>query len=217
MPPTSFSAMSRTGRLLLIGFCVLALVLLIAPVRANGEPDSTGHELVANGGFEAGSEPWKFTEGAGRATNNPHSGQGLAYLDAGTGHQVAQALAVDADGNYTTSAWIATKGAGGVFGLRDADTGEVLVSRTLPVDTSYQSYSLEPVDLSTGQHVEVFVTSSSENWINIDDVSVFDDLRELLSFKVDGQQGPSVIDHDARTVTVQMPYESDRSALTADV
>ena len=91
MPPTSFSAMSRTGRLLLIGFCVLALVLLIAPVRANGEPDSTGHELVANGGFEAGSEPWKFTEGAGRATNNPHSGQGLAYLDAGTGHQVAQA------------------------------------------------------------------------------------------------------------------------------
>jgi hypothetical protein len=87
----------------------------------------------------------------------------------------------------------------------------------LPVDTSYQSYSLEPVDLSTGQHVEVFVTSSSENWINIDDVSVFDDLRELLSFTVDGQQGPSVIDHDARTVTFQMPYASDRKALTADV
>jgi hypothetical protein len=211
------SALSRTGRLLLIGFCVLALVLLIAPGRANGEPDSAGHELVVNGGFEAGSEPWKFTEGAGRATNNPHSGQALGYLDAGPAHQVAQTLAVDADGNYTTSAWIATNGAGGVLGLRDADTGDVLASRTLPVETSYQPYSLEPVDLSSGQRVEVFVTRSTENWINIDDVSVYDDLRELLSFEVDGQQGPSVIDHDARTVTVQMPYESDRTALTADV
>jgi hypothetical protein len=209
--------MSRTGRLLLIGFCVLALVLLIPPVRASGRPDSTGHELVVNGGFEAGSEPWKFTGGAGRATNNPHSGQGLAYLDAGTGYQVAQPLTVDADGNYTASAWIATNGAGGVFGLRDTDTGNVLASRTLPVNPSYQSYSLDPVDLSSGQHVEVFVTSSTENWINLDDVSVYDDLRELLSFTMDGQQGPSAIDQDARTVTVQVPYESNRKALTAKV
>lgn len=217
MPPTSISAPSQTGRLLLIGFCVLALVLLIAPVTASGEPGSPGKELVVNGGFEAGSEPWQFTGGAGRATNNPHSGQGLAYLDAGTGYEVAQPLTVDADGNYTTSAWIATKGAGGVLGLRDADTDRVLASRTLPVDTSYQPYSLEPVELSAGQHVEVFVTSSAENWINIDDVSVFDDLRELLSFAVAGQQGPSAIDYDARTVTFQLPYESDRKALTADV
>jgi len=34
MPRTSVSAVSRTGRLLLIGFCVLALVPLITPVRA---------------------------------------------------------------------------------------------------------------------------------------------------------------------------------------
>ncbi|NEA30730.1 NPCBM/NEW2 domain-containing protein [Streptomyces sp. SID13031] len=209
--------MSRTGRLLLIGFCVLALVPLVAPVRANGEPDSSGHELVVNGGFEAGSEPWRFTDGAGRATNNPHSGQALAYLDAGPAYQVAQTLTVDADGNYTPSAWIATNGAGGVFGLRDADSGQMLTSRPLPVDSSYQPYSLEPVDLSSGQRVEVFVTSSAENWINIDDVSVYDDLRELLSFEVDGQQGLSVIDQDARTVTVQLPYESDRKALSADV
>lgn len=217
MPPISFSALSRTGRLLLIGVCVLALVLVMAPVRAHGEPESTGHELVVNGGFEAGSEPWRFVGGAGRATNNPHSGQGLAYLDAGVGYQVVQTLVVDAEGNYTVTAWIATNGAGGVFGVRDTDTGEVLVSRALPVDPSYRAYSLEPVELSVGQHVEVFVSSSGENWINLDDVSVFDDLRELLNFKVDGQQGPSVIDHDARTVTVQLPYESDRTALTADV
>jgi hypothetical protein len=36
-----------------------------------------------NGGFEAGSDPWTFTAGTGRATNYPHSGQALAYLDAG--------------------------------------------------------------------------------------------------------------------------------------
>ncbi|MGW6281295.1 NPCBM/NEW2 domain-containing protein [Kribbella sp. NPDC055071] len=217
MPPISFRALSRTGRLLLIGLCILALVPLIAPVPASGVSAATGHELVVNGGFEAGSEPWRFTAGAGRATNNPHSGQGLAYLDAGTGYEVAQSLTVDAAGNYTASAWIGVNGAGGVFGLRDTDTGQVLVSRTLPVDPSYHSYSLEPVELSAGQHVEVFVSSSTENWINLDDVSVFDDLRELLSFTVNGQQGPSVIDHDARTVSVQVPYESSRKALTAVV
>ncbi|TDW22039.1 NPCBM/NEW2 domain-containing protein [Kribbella kalugense] len=217
MPPTALSALSRTSRLLLIGFCILALLLLVPPVRASGQPDSTGHELVVNGGFEAGSDPWQFTAGAGRATNNPHTGQGLAYLDAGTGYKVSQPLTVDADGNYTASAWIGVNGAGGVFGLRDTDTGDVLASQSLPVIPSYRAYSLEPVDLSTGQHVEVFVTSSTENWINIDDVSVYDDLRELLSFKVDGQQGPSVIDHDARTVSFQLPYESDRNAVTAAV
>ena len=121
----------------------------------------------------------------------------LAYLDAGTGYQVAQTLTVDTDGSYSTSAWIATRGADGVLGLRDPDTGELLVSPTLPVEPSYQLCSFEPVDLSTGQRVEVFVTSSGENWVNIDDVSVFDDARELLSFGVNGQQGVSLIDHGA--------------------
>ncbi|MEQ7007090.1 NPCBM/NEW2 domain-containing protein [Actinopolymorpha sp. B17G11] len=214
MHNTNTRVRSLAGRIGVIG--LLALAMFIPPVTATGATEDAGHELVVNGGFEAGSDPWRFTSGSGRATNNPHTGQALAYLDAGTGHEVAQPLTVDVGGSYTTTAWIATKGAGGVLGLRDLDSGQVLASLTLPVDTSYQHYSLEPVRLSNGQHVEVFVGSSSENWVNFDDVSVFADVRELLSFDVDGQQGPSVIDQSARTVTVQVPYESDRSSLTAD-
>ena len=64
-----------------------------------------------------------------------------------SGMRWPKALTVDVADSYTTSAWIATNGAGGVLGLRDRDTGEVLASQTLPVDTSYQQYSLDPVPL----------------------------------------------------------------------
>ncbi|WP_369373225.1 NPCBM/NEW2 domain-containing protein [Promicromonospora sp. Populi] len=221
MRPNSPSAAPQTGRLLATGLLAVALLaplaLLTPSVTAAGAPGDFGNELVVNGGFEAGSDPWVFTEGTGRATNYPHSGQGLAYLNASTEYKVSQPLTVEAGGSYTTSAWIATAGAGGVLGLRDLDTGELLASLPLPVEGNYRPYSLDPVELTTGQHVEVFVSGSSESWVNFDDVSVYDDLRELLGFDVDGQQGPSVIDHDERTVTFQVPYESDRSALSAVV
>jgi hypothetical protein len=192
--------------------------LLISPVNATAaELDDGMHELVVNGGFESGGAPWVFSAGSGRATNYPHSGQALAYLDAGSGYEVAQQLVVDVAASYATTAWIATNGAGGVLGLRDRDSGQVLASRTLPVDSSYKHYALDPVLLAVGQRVEVFVGSSTENWVNFDDVSVSADIRELITFDIAGQQGPSVIDQRQRTVAVQVPYETDRSKLAAQV
>ncbi|MFF1819592.1 NPCBM/NEW2 domain-containing protein [Kribbella sp. NPDC058245] len=198
---------------------LLAFALVIPPAAgatAAGQDDGL-HELVVNGGFETGGDPWVFSAGSGRATNNPHSGQALAYLDAGSGYEVSQQLQVDVAGNYTATAWIGANGAGGTFGLRDLDSGAVLASRALPVDGNYRHYTLDPVQLTVGQRVAVFVGSSTENWVNFDDVSVSADIRELISFAIAGQQGPSAIDHTKRTVAIQVPYEASRSSLVATV
>ncbi|HET6294006.1 MAG TPA: NPCBM/NEW2 domain-containing protein [Kribbella sp.] len=202
----------------MVGTGLLTFALLTPSVNATAAAQDDGmHELVVNGGFESGGAPWVFSTGSGRATNNPHSGQALAYLDAGSGYEVVQQLQVDVAASYATTAWIATNGAGGVLGLRDRDSGQVLASLTLPVNPSYQHYALDPVQLAVGQRVEVFVGSSAENWVNFDDVSVYADIRELVNFEIAGQQGPSAIDQGERTVALQVPYESDRSNLVAKV
>src|SRR5262245_825509 len=73
---------------------------------------------IENPGFEEGTAGWAFTSGAGVATNQPHGGAKLAYLDEGDGKKVSQKITAPGDGVYDFSAWIATGGAGGKFVAR---------------------------------------------------------------------------------------------------
>ncbi|AWB96632.1 hypothetical protein DCE93_14065 [Agromyces badenianii] len=168
--------------------------------------------LVVNGGFESGTEGWQFGAGTGIATNNPKSGTRLAFVNAGAANTLSQRVTVAQTGTYTGEAWVASQRTGGVFGLRTVG-GEVLASVPLPQQTAYRLYTLAPVGLDAGDVVEVFFTGGT-GWTNLDDVALPLDTRSLFGFDLSGQQGPAKIDQTAKTVTLQVPFETDVSALT---
>ncbi|WP_069111081.1 NPCBM/NEW2 domain-containing protein [Jiangella alba] len=170
--------------------------------------------LLVDGGFEAGGEAWTFAGSAGVASNNPHSGSKLAYLDQHAEDQAYQTVEIAESGTYTAAAWIATSATGGEFGVRHPG-GEMLGKVDLPGQPSYSRYETS-VNLEAGDVVEVAFTGGN-GWTNLDDVSLIRDTRSILGFEVPGQQGETAIDHEAHTVEFQMPYESNVLNLTPDV
>ncbi|WP_265520806.1 NPCBM/NEW2 domain-containing protein [Oerskovia flava] len=211
-PPPRSTPDKRTAAPTALSMLVVAAVAatLAVPAPALADPGQKD-DLVHNGGFELGAEGWEFV-GGGLATNNPRSGTGHAYLNAGASNEITQELDVVRPGDYLAEAWIATSRAGGTFGVRD-DEGTVLATVPIPQQTAYRSYTLPPVALDPDAGAEVFVTGST-GWVNVDDVSVTPELRTLYGFELDGQQGPALLDQNERTVAVQLPYETDVTGLT---
>lgn len=166
-----------------------------------------------NGGFESTAPAWTFAGKGGIATNAPHSGSKLAYLDGGSANSLTQRFTVNTAGTFYAEAWIASERAGGKFGVRTI-SGQVLGSVDIPANGSYKLLSLPPVAVQANTVLEVFFTGGA-GWTNIDDVAVARDARTLWGFTVAGQQGDSQVDQANRTVTFQMPYETRMTALTA--
>ncbi|WP_331734295.1 hypothetical protein OH786_36080 (plasmid) [Streptomyces atratus] len=130
---------------------------------------ATSALTLSNPGFEDGATGWTFTSGTGVATNAPHGGAKLAYLDAGSGNKVAQTITASGDGTYDFSAWIATGGPGGRFVARvnGAQSGAV----DLPSRSGYARYTISRVSLKSGDQLELAFESGS-SWVNADDVMV---------------------------------------------
>ncbi|KUJ67411.1 hypothetical protein ACZ90_28445 [Streptomyces albus subsp. albus] len=124
---------------------------------------------VADTGFEADRPGWEFTPGTGVATNLPHGGRRLAYLDAGSGRKVSQTVTATGGGSYDISAWIATGGPGGRYVLRV--NGATAASRTLPAAGNYRRYTLSRIPLAPGDRLEI-AFESGDGWVNVDDVMV---------------------------------------------
>ncbi|GAA3010650.1 hypothetical protein GCM10020229_22840 [Kitasatospora albolonga] len=122
---------------------------------------------VTNPGFELGTTAWNFTPGTGTATNNPHFGGRLAYLDGGAGKKVWQTVTPIADGSFDFTAWIATGGTGAAFTVRvnGATAGTV----PLPSRSSYARYTVSRVPVKAGDSVEIAFESGSA-WVNVDDL-----------------------------------------------
>ncbi|MEU1285034.1 RICIN domain-containing protein [Kitasatospora sp. NPDC005856] len=130
--------------------------------------------VLADPGFEQGSEQgsdgWTFTAHTGTATNNPHGGGRLAYLDAGTGYAVSQQVTAATAGTYDLSAWIATGGAGGGFSV--SVNGTVVRSLPLPEQSTYAKYTLPRVRVAPGDRLTLTIDSSPTGWVNVDDAAV---------------------------------------------
>ncbi|MFJ1757154.1 hypothetical protein [Kitasatospora sp. NPDC088134] len=122
---------------------------------------------VTDPGFELGGAGWQFTPRTGTASNYPHSGSRLAYLDAGAGKKVSQALTAAGPGRYDVSAWIATGGPGGAFTVRV--NGAVAGTVALPARPTYARYTVPRVALNAGDRMEIALESGS-GWINADDL-----------------------------------------------
>ncbi|WP_326770796.1 hypothetical protein OG978_44730 (plasmid) [Streptomyces sp. NBC_01591] len=156
-----------------VRLAVVATLATLAPLTplTLGSPAiaATSALPLSNLGFEDGTTGWTFTSGTGVATNAPHGGAKLAYLDAGSGNKVAQTITASGDGTYDFSAWIATGGTGGRFVARvnGAQAGAV----DLPSRSGYARYTISRVSLKNGDDLELAFESGS-NWINADDVMV---------------------------------------------
>ncbi|MFE2408050.1 hypothetical protein ACFXDE_06900 [Kitasatospora sp. NPDC059408] len=126
--------------------------------------------LLANPGFELGADGWTFTAHTGLATNNPHTGTRLAYLDAGTGYRVSQEVTAVTDGTYDLSAWIASGAAGGTFSA--TVNGTVVRQLALPGQPVYAKYTLPRIHLSPGDRLTLAFGSSPTGWVNVDEAAV---------------------------------------------
>ncbi|MCX5205145.1 hypothetical protein OG897_27275 [Streptomyces sp. NBC_00237] len=168
--------MTRSRMTLLSAVALLAALAPLTPLGPLGGKSATAAEAprqepltVRDPGFELGGSAWQFTPGTGTATNNPHSGKRLAYLDAGSGRKVSQTVTATGRGAYVVSAWIATGGPGGKYVLRI--NGTVVVSQALPAAANYRRHTLGSVDLSPGDRLEI-AFESGDGWVNADDVMV---------------------------------------------
>jgi hypothetical protein len=126
--------------------------------------------VFANPGFEQGSSGWTFTAHAGAATNNPHSGSGLAYLDAGTGYSISQSITAPDNGSYDFSAWLAASAAGGTLTVQV--NGTTAGSLTVPAQTTYALYTVPRIHVNAGDAVTLVIGSSPSGWVNADDITV---------------------------------------------
>ena len=129
-----------------------------------------GGNLLNNPGFEAGTSNWAFTGACGTASNNPHSGSSLAWLDGGTSNRVSQTVAIANTGIYTLSGWVSAAGTGGIFGIKV--NGSLRTSVNIPGNTAYNKNTMSYISLNAGDTAEVFVTGASSGWVNIDDFSL---------------------------------------------
>ncbi|MFJ7493748.1 hypothetical protein ACIQZB_21425 [Streptomyces sp. NPDC097727] len=158
----------RPARLAVVA--TLATLAPLTPLTLGSPAIAAASALtLSNPGFEDGTTGWTFTSGTGVATNAPHGGSRLAYLDAGGSHKVAQTTTASGDGTYDFSAWIATGGTGARFVARvnGAQAGAV----DLPSRSGYARYTISRVSLKNGDNLELAFESGS-NWINADDVMV---------------------------------------------
>ncbi|MFF2616832.1 hypothetical protein [Kitasatospora sp. NPDC058046] len=134
----------------------------------NGTNGTSGTNGAATAGSTSGG--WTFTPHTGTATNNPHGGARLAYLDAGPGYAVSQQVTAVTAGSYDLSAWIATGGAGGSLSV--SVNGTVVRSLPLPEQSLYAKYTLPRVRVAPGDRLTLTIGSSPTGWINVDDAAV---------------------------------------------
>lgn len=172
----------RRSRMSLLSACALLATLapltLSAPASATAPPERAGLRTttmtpapltVVNPGFEQAQEGWQFTPGTGLATNAPHGGTRMIYLDSGAGKKVSQTVKASGRGTYDISAWIATGGAKGTYVARV--NGTVAASQSLPSASNYRRYTLSRITLAKGDKLEI-AFESGDGWINADDLMV---------------------------------------------
>ncbi|MEU6981125.1 MULTISPECIES: hypothetical protein [unclassified Streptomyces] len=165
--------MTRTRLTLLSAVALLTTLAPLTTAHATPSrptpPTAPALLAVTDPGFEQGGQGWEFTSGTGVASNNPHAGGRLAYLDAGSGMKVSQTVTATGHGGYLVSAWVATGGPGGRYLLRV--NGTTVAEQPLPDGANYRRHTLGRITLAPGDRLEI-AFESGQGWINVDDVMV---------------------------------------------
>lgn len=133
------------------------------------------NELLTNPSFETQTGPntgWTFTQGqAGFATNAPHIGLGLAYINTGTANTISQTVTAATTGTYTASVWVSSSGSGGVFGV-SVNNGASALTVPIPRNQTYNQLTIPNIALNAGDTIQVYATGATSGWVNVDDFSL---------------------------------------------
>ncbi len=124
-----------------------------------------GQNLIRNPEFDE-VNVWEFAGGGYGSNNGYPKGTSHFYLDGGADNYVKQSVKIPADGIYEASMWAAAGGSGSKFGVSTED-GTVLKETDISGST-YAQYELKDMELAKGDVVEVYVTGSSNGWVNGD-------------------------------------------------
>ncbi|WP_394851180.1 hypothetical protein [Pendulispora rubella] len=145
----------------------------MSPVAADAHHETSASPrpalAISDPGFEQGGAGWTFSTGTGVATNYPHGGTRLAYLDSGAGKALRQSISVAASGTYDFSTWAATGGPNGLFVIRL--NGEAAAAVILPNRTWYSRSSISRIALERGDVLEL-AFESGDGWVNVDDLMI---------------------------------------------
>ncbi|WP_432014151.1 hypothetical protein [Streptomyces cucumeris] len=162
----------RPSRLAMLSALSTLSVLAVTLLPTGGAPAAATPPApltVDDPGFEQKGAGWTFTSGAGTATNLPHGGDRLLFLDAGPERKASQTVTARRSGSYDLSAWIATGGPGAHFTVRV--NGHVADSVELPSRPTYARYTVSRTAVRAGDRLEI-AFESGEGWVNADDVMV---------------------------------------------
>lgn len=135
-----------------------------------------GTNVVSNGGFESGLNPWACQGNCGRdAAGLARSGAGNGWIRNNSGwNNLFQTVGVDRNRNYRVSGWIRTSAnnTDGYFGVR-ATNGQVVGERKFG---RHDGYQLVQFDVNTGNNsqLQVFagLWANGDTWAQVDDISV---------------------------------------------
>lgn len=178
----------------------LALIMSIQTgiPAAGAQQEASGYNMVFDGnmvvnpGFEIGKDVsgWE-AKGGGYASNNKHNGVGHFYLDGGSGNYLKQEITVPYTGFYKFSVFLATGGAGAVFGVKNKNSHENIGNVVVPAKSTYTEYSFEAA-LNKNDTFELYV-SGANGWVNGDDFSVMYNSSKFVNLIVnsrfDGEEG----------------------------
>ncbi len=206
----------------------------LAGTAATSDPVGPAYiNWIRNPGMEieTGGSPEGWTSsGSGvsllNSPANAHAGFRVTQYETNATGGIAYPFTVARDGSYDVCFWAKgqnTNARTTTAGIREASSGTVLGSQQFTINsTAYARYCLgSPVALERGAKVEFFQAGASgSGWLWTDDYSVVQDASapltayaNILSFEVPGMAGTAVIDRTAHTVTAEVAYGSDLSAL----
>lgn len=213
----------------------------VTPVDMYGKPGSpivssatepVDFNVILNPGFELDRANWTMTGAniknlGGSATMKPNKGLVHAYINPGAGNKLSQTVTIPRTGLYKLSAYSAMENSTGtgpnaVLGIKRAN-GEVIRSTPVQVGSAYTPISITDLILEENDQLEIYL-SGGDGTVYADDFELVIDysrpapvFKNIISFEVEDQMGPAIIDKNTHTVTFIMPYGTDVSALLPQI
>lgn len=153
-----------------------ARVNLVKDPSFEEDPDINDSEIPA----------WTIIGSAGNWNNYPHTGRVQCWLDPGSSNIIKQTIEAPYNGYYTGAAYVATGGGNAKLALFNSADGKVIKEVTLPSNSNYVRYELEPIYLNKGEKIDIGLIGGS-GWCNGDDFEFYYDRSNQQNLLLNGE------------------------------
>jgi hypothetical protein len=176
--------------------------------------------------IEAGMNPegWVAKNGGSMPNSSASARTGFRFASIPAGAasaEVSYTIPIERTGRYSAGAWVKTASDGGELGVRLKGSETPLAYVPIPRSEGYAFVSLADVAAERNSEVELYIRGTAGcSAIYADDfqflIESTEDIPEfasLFSFRIEGQAGDAVINHEEKTIQISMPYGTDVSRL----